>query len=156
MAMGSGGERTHTASDGILSPKLLLSAALAAVLIVAPAGDRTSALAMRLGAGFGAGRLGGAGTVLLNNGPGVVPRSTVGSVGGGREVGIVGREHGRDEPGNPCKPGRSRLERCVVNTGHDHPGGNYPGGVDGPRGPILMTQPAGSGIGSPPPGTLGP
>jgi subtilisin family serine protease len=163
--MGSGGERTRTASDRILPPKLLLSAALAALIIAAPAGDRTSALAMHLGSGFGAARLGGAGAVHLNSGPRVVPRGTVGgtSVGGGREVGIVGRgEHGRDQPGNPCKPGRSRLERCVVNTGHDHPGGG-----DGPRGPILThvvpanpisvtTQPAGSGIGSPPPGTPGP
>jgi subtilisin family serine protease len=163
--MGPGGERTRTASERILPPKLLLSAALAALIIAAPAGDRTSALAMHLGSGFGAARLGGAGTVHLNSGPRVAPRGTLGavSVGGGREVGLVGRgEHGRDQPGNPCKPGRSRSERCVVNTGHDHPGG-----VDGPRGPILThvvpanpigvtSQPAGSGLGSPPPGTPGP
>src|SRR5579863_9740842 len=118
MAMGSGGERTRTASDRILPPKLLLSAALAALIIAAPAGDRTSALAMNLRSGFGAARLGGAGAVHLNSGPRVLPGRTVGatSVGGGREVRIVGRgEHGRDQPGNPCKPDRSRLERCVVN-----------------------------------------
>ena len=164
--MGSGGERTRTSSHGILPPRLVLSAALAALIVAAPAGDRTSALAMNL-RGFGAARFGG--PVHFNNGPRVVPRSAVGgtSAGGGREAGIVGRgEHGRDLPGNSCKPNRSRLERCVVNTGHDHPGGDYPGGVDGPRGPILthvvptipasVTQPAASGNGSPPPGTPGP
>jgi hypothetical protein len=168
MAMGFGGKSTRTASDAILPPKLLLSAALAALIIAAPAGDRASALAMR--SGFGAARLGSAGTVHPNSSLRVAPRGPVGgtSVDGGREARIVARgEHGRDQPDNPCRPSRSRLERCVVNTGHDHPGGNYPGGVDGPRGPILThvvpanpisvtTQPAASGTGSPPPGTPGP
>ncbi|HWF96221.1 MAG TPA: S8 family serine peptidase [Xanthobacteraceae bacterium] len=162
--MGSGEERTRTASGRILPPKLLLSAALAALIVAAPTGDRPSALAMNLGSGFGAGRLGAAGTVHLSN----VPRGPVGgtAIGNGREVGIVGRgEHGRDLPGNPCKPGRTRLERCVVNTGH--PGGEHPGGVYGPRGPILThvvpanpiivtTQPPASGIGSQPPVGSGP
>src|SRR5580704_12156658 len=165
MAMGSGEERTRTASVRILPPKLLLSAALAALIAAAPTGDRTAALAMNLGSSFGAARLGGAATVHLNNGPRIVPRGPVGGawVGNGREVGIVG-QHGRDLPGDPCKPGRTRLERCVVNTGH--PGGDHPGRVSGPRGPILTyvpanpiivtTQPPATGIGSQPPGGPGP
>jgi subtilisin family serine protease len=157
MAMGSGEERTRTASGRILPPKLLLSAALAALIVAAPTGDRTAALAMNLGSSFGAARLGGAASVHLNNAPRIIPRGPVG--------GIVGRgEHGRDLPGDPCKPGRTRLERCVVNTGH--PGGDHPGRVSGPRGPILTyvpanpiivtTQPPASGIGSQPPGGSGP
>jgi len=166
--MGSGEERTRTASGRILPPKLLLSAALAALIVAAPNGDRTAALAMNLDSSFGAARLGGAATVHLNNAPRIIPRGPVGgaSIGNGREVGIVGRgAHGPDLPGDPCKPSRTRLVRCVVNPGH--PGGDHPGGVQGPRGPILTpvgpanpiivtTQPPASGIGSLPPSGPGP
>ena len=102
--MGSGEERTRTASDTILPPKLLLSAALAALIIAAPAGDRTSALAMNLRSGFGAARLGGAGAVHLNSGPRVAAKGTVGgtSVGGGREV-----AHRRTRRARPRPAGQS-------------------------------------------------
>src|SRR5260370_35947543 len=92
--MSTGGERARAASNSILRPKLLLSAALAALIIAAPTGEQTSALAMNLGSSFGAAR--------FNSGPQtVVPGGNVGgSVGGnlggtvignGRAIGIVGR-----------------------------------------------------------------
>src|ERR1019366_2161567 len=68
---------------------------------------------------------------------------------------------------NPCNLGRTYLRSCAVNTGHDRPGGDHPGVVDGSRGPILThvvpanpiivtTQPPASGIGSQAPGGPGP
>jgi subtilisin family serine protease len=150
---------------------MLLSAALAALIVAAPTGGPTSAFAMNLGSGLGAARFGGAGAVRLNNGPRFVPRGNPGStsISGLHDVGIAGRgEHGRDLPSNPCKLPRTHSERCVVNTGHDRPGG-----VDGnPRGLILthvvpgnptivVNQPTQNGIllqppgGSQPPGGTG-
>ena len=78
--MGSGEERARTAlkSNKILRPKLLLSAALAALIVAAPTGDRTSALAMNLGSNFGAGRF--SETTHVNNGP-RLPTGNTGNVG---------------------------------------------------------------------------
>jgi hypothetical protein len=160
--MGSGAERLQASANSIRRPKLLLSAALAALIIAAPAGDPTPASAMNFGSGFGA-RFGG--PVRLNNGPRIVPHGSPGgtSIKLGHQAGIVGQvEHGHDLPSNPCKLGRNRSERCVVNTGHDRPGGDHPS-VDGgnPRVPILthvvpgnptivVNQPATTLIGSQP------
>jgi hypothetical protein len=137
--MGSGADRLKIPSNRFRRPKLLLlSAALAALIVAAPAGDPTPASAMNLGSGFG-GRFGG--PVRLNNAPRIVPHANpVGtSIKLGHDVGIVGHvEHGHDVPSNPCKLSRNRSERCVVNTGHAVPGGDHPS-VDGgnPRVPIL-------------------
>ncbi len=165
--MGSGAERLKASANSIPRPKLLLSAALAALIVAAPAGDPTPASAMNLGSGFG-GRFGG--PVRLNNGPRIVPHGNpVGTpIRVGHEAGIVGHvEHGHDLPSNPCKLGRNRSERCVVNTGHDRPGGGHRS-VDGgnPRVPILthvvpgnptvvVNQPATTLIGSQPLGGSG-
>src|SRR5216684_2667964 len=131
--MGSGGERARAESDRILRPKLLLSAALAALIIAAPTGERTSALAMNLGSNFGAAR--------VSSGPhSFVPRGNFGGslIGNGREPGVVGRgDPGKGLSGNPCKPGRGSLGRCVVNTGGDHPGGGD-GNRRSPRRPIWI------------------
>jgi Subtilase family len=160
--MGSGEERARTAlkSNKILRPKLLLlSAALAALIVTAPAGDRTSALAMNLGSDFGASRYSGAASFnsgaagRLNRGP-RVSTGNFGStgIGNGRAIGIVGRGDpgkgsglGSGDPGkgsgNPCKPGRDYSARCVVNNGGDRPGGGdghprYPHPPHFPIGPI--------------------
>jgi hypothetical protein len=129
--MGSGEERARTASDKILRPKLLLSAALAALIVAAAAGDRASAMAISRGSHFGA--------VRLNTAQhSVVPRGNVGGreAGYGRVAGVTGRGDGygngrggpgKGQSGNPCKPGT----HCIVNNGGDHPGGNHPGGGDG-------------------------
>jgi subtilisin family serine protease len=169
--MGSGEERPRTASDKILRPQLLLSAALAALIVAAPAGDRTSARAMSLGSSFGA--------VRLNSGPhNFAPRGGFGrtAIGNGREIGVVGHvDPGKGSSGNPCKPGRNSLGRCVVNNGGDHPGSGdvprLPRGTIGihpphwvpPRDPILpanptvvTTHPTATGIGSQSPGRPGP
>jgi Subtilase family len=164
--MGSGGEHPRTASDTILRPKLLLSAALAALIVAVPAADGTSALAMN----FAAAR--------FNSGPhSFAPRGNIGgtAIGNGR-VGVVGHgDPGKGSLGNLCKLGRNSLGRCVVNSGGDHPGsgGNprWPHGTIGthpphwvaPRAPIspvnptiVMTLPTSTGIGSQPPGGPGP
>jgi subtilisin family serine protease len=169
--MGSGAERPRTASDNILRPKLLLSAALAALMVAAPAGDRTSARAMSFGSGLAAAR--------LNSGPhNFAPRGSLGrtAIGNGRETGVVGHvDPGKGSSGNLCKPGRSSLGRCVVNSGGDHPGSggdpHLPRGTIGihpphwvaPRDPILpanptfvTTHPTATGIGSQAPGGLQP
>jgi subtilisin family serine protease len=134
--MGSG---LKAPSNKIRRPKLLLSAALAALIVAAPTGDPTPASAMNLGSGFGA-RFGG--PVRLTNTnrprfvPHIVPHGNPGltSVKVGHDVGVVG--HANDVPSNPCKLGRNRSERCVI--GHAVPGGDHPS-VDGgsPRVPIL-------------------
>jgi hypothetical protein len=179
--MGSGGERARTASDRILRPQLLLSVALAAIVIAAPAGEQTSAWAMNLG-GFGAARFNSG---SLNSGSHVfVPRGNVGgpvtgtghaigvvghvdpgpAIGNGRPIGVVGHvDPGKVSTGNLCKPDRGSRRRCVVNN-------TVPGGDDGnPRlhpphvivtpGPvvpanptIVMTRPTAVGITSLPPG----
>src|SRR5437660_580104 len=125
--MGSGIERAQASSHSFLRPRLAISAALAVLIVAAPSGDRTSALAMNLGSGFGGARFGAAGAmhlnhVPLNNGPRVAPRGNLGgtTIVGSHNIGIVGHgEHGHDVPSDPCKLGRTRSERCVVNTGHD-------------------------------------
>jgi hypothetical protein len=139
--MGSGAGRFKASTNNFRRPKLLLSAALAALIVAAPAGDPTPASAMNLGSGFG-GRFGG--PVRLSNTntngprfvPHIVPHGNPGltSIKVGHDVGIVG--HANDAPSNPCKLGRNRSERCV--TGHVVPGGDHPS-VDGgnPRVPIL-------------------
>src|SRR5258707_15349156 len=117
--MGTGGERTRAASSNILRPKLLLSAALAALIVAAPTGERTSALAMNLGSSFGAAR--------INSGPQTfVPKGNVGStaIGKSNATGVVGRVNSGDGLSvNPCKPSRVNLGRCgpgkVVNGGGD-------------------------------------
>jgi subtilisin family serine protease len=178
--MGSGAERTRTASHGILRPRLLVSAALAAIILASPAGDRTSS-AMVFG-NFAAAR--------SNGGPrSFVPRENFGrtpightAIGNGRDVGTVGRgDTGKGSSTNPCQPGRAFSRRCgpgkgggvVVNNGGDHPGdGNprYPRGPIGhppqwivtpdpivPANPtVVMTQPTATGIGSRPPVGSGP
>jgi subtilisin family serine protease len=167
--MGCGEERARTTSNKILRPKLLLlSAALAALIVAAPTGDRTSALAMNLGSNFGASRF--SGPVHLNSGPHVTTGNFGGTViGNGRAIGVVGRGDTGKGSSYPCKPGRTNSGRCVV-TGGDHPGdgdGNprYPRYPHGPiwTHPILpvnpvivTTQPTSTGIGSQPPSGLGP
>src|SRR5476651_1220227 len=87
--MGSGGDRAQTASNRIPRSRLLLSAALAALALAAPAGDPTSAQAMSLGSGFGA--------VRFNSGPrtsvgpsGNLGHSAIGhtTMGNGRVIGV--------------------------------------------------------------------
>jgi hypothetical protein len=137
--MCSDGERTRTASEKILRPKLLLaSAALAVLIVAAPAG------AMNLGgSGFSVGRIvgplhpsgGTLSTVPLNNGPHVSTGNTGGNVlGNGRDVGVIGRDvgvvgrGGKGPSNNPCGVLRRVSERrcspgtVVVNNGGDHPG----------------------------------
>jgi len=178
--MGNGEERTRAASNRVLRPKLLVSAALAALILTAPAGDRTSAATV-LGTNFAA--------LRLNSGPNgprsFVPRGkfTGGAIGNGRELSVVGRGDGPGKgSGNPCKPGRGSFARCpgkggvVVGTGGDHPGGGdgNPGYPPRPiwvhpphriappepivpaTPPIVMTQPSSSGTGSQPPSGQGP
>jgi subtilisin family serine protease len=175
--MGSGGDRAHTASNSIPRSRLLLSAALAALVLAAPAGDPTSAQAMGLGSGFGA--------VRFNSGPrtyvgpsGNLGRSTIGhtAVGNGRDTGVVGHmDPAKVSSGNPCKLDR---RRCVLNNGGDHPGtgggphvtpgsnGSYGGHTPHlviPREPIIpitptivVTQPTSTSIASKPLGGLQP
>ena len=152
--MGSDEQHARATQNKILRPKLLLvSAALVALIVAAPAADPTSALAMDLGSS-GFGRISGpthisSGTFnggSLNNGVHVstggmhvVPGNVGGAtVGNGHEIGVIGRV-GQGSSGNPCNPGRvssvnqlNRL-RCgpgtvVVNNGGDHPdnGGGTP------------------------------
>jgi hypothetical protein len=175
--MGSGGERARAASNNILRPKLLLSAALAALIVAAPAGEQTSALAMNLGSSFGA--------VRFNSGPQTfVPRGNLGGtvIGNGRAIGIVGRGdlgNGLSSV-NPCGPSRINSGRCgpgkVVTGGGDRPGGGE-GNPRPPRRPIwtppprwivtpdpilpanptiVSTQPTATGLSSLPPGGPGP
>ena len=162
--MGSGGERTPAASKPLpspklrLQPKLLLSAALAALILAAPAGDRTSA-AMELG-GFAGARFNGGPSVMgpaVTGMHSVVPGGNLGgtAIGVGRQPGLIGRGNVgvvsrgdgvivRGDPGkgpNPCRPDRVYSRRCVpgkggvvVNRG-DHPGGND---NPGPHRPIWI------------------
>src|ERR1700692_2199639 len=104
--LGSGEEPTRTtAPDRTMRPKLLLSAALAALIVAAPTGDRISALAMNLGSSSGSSRF--TGPVRLNNGPRVSTGNVSSTViGNGRAVGVVGRGDTGQGPGNPCKPSR--------------------------------------------------
>src|ERR1700681_2865280 len=105
--MSLGGERARTASNSILRPNLLLSAALAALIVAAPAGDRTSALAMELGSSLGAARFNSG--PQINSGPQVfVPRGSFGrpSIGNGREIGVLGHVDPGGLPGGLCKQGR--------------------------------------------------
>jgi hypothetical protein len=172
--MGSGGDRAHTTSNGLPRSRLLLSAALAALVLAAPAGDPTSAQAMNLGSGFGA--------VRFNSGPrtSIGPSGNLGhtaightAVGNGREIGVISHiDPGKVSSDNPCKPYR---RRCVLNSGGDHPTGGDPhphvtpgsnGSTGGhtphlviPRDPIIpitptivVTQPTSTGIASQPPG----
>jgi subtilisin family serine protease len=169
-----------THSNAISPPRLLLSAALAALLVAAPTGHQASAqmqmmgLRPSLGGGGAVTGVGGLGGGRFNSGRrSFVPTAHVGhiAIGEGPNIGVVGRgDPGRGPSGNPCKPGRGT--RCVVNTGGDHPGGNHPGGGDGnprfphwPIGshpiipanpPVVMTQPPATGIGSQPPAGSGP
>jgi hypothetical protein len=164
--MGSGGERARAASVRILRPKLLLSAALAALIVAAPTG---SALAMNLGSNFGVSR--------FNSGPQTfVPRGNLGGtvIGNGRPVNVIGHGDLGNGSGNPCKLGRNNLGRCVINNGGPGGGGDprlphVPIGTHTPhlvpsQGPVLpanptivLTQPTSTGIGSQPPGSgLGP
>jgi len=178
--MRSGQELARTThSNAISRPRLLLSAALAALLVAAATGNSASAQMQMMGLrpGLGGGGavtgVGGFGGGRFNSGrQSFVPTGHVGhiAIGEGRNIGVVGRgDPGRGPSGNPCKPGRGT--RCVVNTGGDHPGGNHPGGDGNPRfphwpisthpimpanPPIVMTQPPATGIGSQPPGGSGP
>jgi subtilisin family serine protease len=128
--MGSGGDRTRTASGRILRPRLLVTAALAALIVAATTGGQTPARAMS----FTAAR--------FNSGPHTsVSRGSV----SGHEGGIVGRgDSGKAVSTNPCKSGRLSAERCgsskvVVNNGGDRPGGRD-GNPRRPHGPILTHQ----------------
>jgi len=56
--MGSEGERARSAPAQTLRPQLLLSVALAALILAAPAGEHTAAQAMNLGS-FAPGRFSG-------------------------------------------------------------------------------------------------
>jgi hypothetical protein len=165
--MGSDEERTRTTVPGrAMRPKLLLSAALAALIVAAPTGDRTSALAMNLSSSLGSSRF--TGPVRLNSGSHVSTGNVSSTViGNGRAVGVVGRGDSGRGSGNPCKPSRNTSARCVVNGGGDHPGGDgnprYPRWPIHPIHPILpdnpvivTTQPTSTGLGSPPPSNLGP
>jgi subtilisin family serine protease len=178
--MGSGGARAHTASDRILRPTLLLSVALAALVVAAPAGNQTSAWAMQLG-GSGAARfnagshvfapVGHIGGPVIGTGHaiGVVGHVEPGpAVGNGRPIGVVGHvDPGNGSTGNVCNPDRGSRRRCVVNnTGPGGNGGNprlhpphvivtTPGPVVPANPTIVMTRPTSPGIGSPPPGGSG-
>ena len=125
-------ERARTThSNAIPRPRLLLSAALAALLVAAPAGHQASAqmqmmgLRPSLGGGGAVTGVGGLGGGGFNSGRrSFVPTGHVGhiAIGEGPNMGVVGRGDPRRGPsGNPCKPGRGT--RCVVNNGGDHPGG---------------------------------
>jgi subtilase family protein len=182
--MGSGRERARTSSGRILRPGLLLSAALAALMVAVPTGGRTSALAMNLGSGFAVSRFNNVPHTFVPSGPAGgarIGRGPVGAttIGNGRVVGVVGRgDPGKGLPSNPCISGRY-SQRCgpgkIANNGGDHPGG----GDDSPRRPhgtiwthpphwiatpdpilpvnpaIVTTQPTATGNGSQPQG-LGP
>jgi subtilisin family serine protease len=175
-------ERTRAALEKMLRPKLLLaSAALAALIIAAPAG------AMNLsGSGFSIGRLGGPprpnggalstvphGTLPRSNGPNISTGNISSNVSGaGHDVGVVGRG-GNSPSANPC--GRlSRVDARRCGPGPVVNGGDYPG--DGPPrhwghppphwippqpllpgNPIVVTtQPTSSGGPSPPSGSSPP
>jgi subtilisin family serine protease len=132
--MGNGEERTRAVLNRVLRPKLLVSGALAALILAAPTGDRTSA-AMVLGTNFAALRLNSDARFNSERPSGLrsfVPRGkfTGGATGNGRELSVVGRGDGpRRGSENPCKQGRGSFARCpgkggvVVGTGGDHPGG---------------------------------
>jgi hypothetical protein len=133
--MCSDGERARTASQKLPGLQLLLaSAALAALIVAAPAG------AMDLGgSGFSVGRLGGPlrpssgtlsivphGTLPRGEGPHIsTGNSNV--LGSSHDVGVIGRG-GKGPSDNPCAYRRttSTVGRCgpgpVVNNGGDHPG----------------------------------
>jgi subtilase family protein/fervidolysin-like protein len=156
--MGSGEDRARTASKSskvvssnkVSRPKLLLSAALAALIVAAPASDQASAQMMSLGPNFGGGRAitgggpvtggGNLGGVRVNGGPqSFVPLGPVGHTAIGA-VGIVGRgDPGRGISGDPCDLRRGKSSRCgtgkgnvvVITGGGDRPGG----GDDNPRHP---------------------
>jgi hypothetical protein len=143
--MSPGEERVRTVSkpSKVFSPvktwrpKLLLSAALAALIIAAPASDQASAQMMGLRPNFGGGGAvtgggpvtggGNLGGVRFNGGsfvplgPGHI---AIGNIG---NIGMVGRgDPGRGIASDPCDLGRSKLRRCgtgkgnvVVTTGGD-------------------------------------
>jgi Subtilase family len=185
--MCSDGERARTASQNLLRPQLLLaSAALAALVIAAPAG------AMDLG-GSGSGRPGGSlrpssgalstvphATLPRGNGPHIFTgnSNTLGSgntLGNSHDVGVIGRG-GKGTSDNPCAFRRTTgtVGRCgpgpVVNNGGDHPGdgdGRHPRPISihpphwPPSEPILPVNPVvvttqPTGGGVSPPGGLAP
>ena len=169
--MGPGKERARTASKSnkvfssnkVTRPKLLLSAALAALIVAAPASDQASAQMGQMqmmsvrpnfggagavngggpitggGAVMGGGNLGG---VHLNGGSqSYIPSGHVGHIPLG-DVGVVGRgDPGRGISGDPCELGRGKLRRCGTGKGNGNVvvitgGGDRPGGGDdNPRHP---------------------
>src|SRR5258708_17626957 len=125
--MGPGEQRLRPTSRNIMRPRLLVSAALAALVVAAPTGEPTARLAMNLGSGFATSRF--KEPVHLNN----VPREPTGrlgntKIGNGHVIGVLGRGDSGNGSGNPCKLTRNRSERCVGNNGGDHPGSDPPGG----------------------------
>ena len=107
--MGCGEEGARTKSDKILRPKLLLSAALVALIVAAPTGDQASAQMqmMNVRPGFGGGGpvtgMGGLGGGRFNSGSqSFVPMAHVGplAIGDGRNIGIIGRGDFRNTLGH--------------------------------------------------------
>ncbi len=159
--MRSGKRFARAHANAVARSKLLLSAALAALIVAASIGDEASAQMRMMGArpGFGA--------VRFNAAPrSFAPRGNLGAVtGNGRTLGVVGRSDPAGSSGNSCKGGRRTS--CVVNNGSDRPGGRN-GNQSFPRGPtftppivtatppVIMTQPTLTGTSLQPPGPPGP
>jgi hypothetical protein len=165
--MGSDAERARSAPAQIPRPQLLLSVALAALILAAPAGEQTPAQAMNLGS-FAPGRLGptrlnsGAFSSSVNHGVisggvhvpagntgGPAPKGNKGNgsgtaIGNGHDTGVIGRvgQGSSDNPCNSTRLARFSQARCgpgkvVVNNGGDHPGD----GDRPPRHPIWTHPP---------------